>query len=204
MPVQVSIGLAFAVMAGALAAVFLSVALDSQTEPGEVISARGYRIRRLWFLFLLIFAVLAFFASMLWLPYQAPREAAYGQPQVTVDVVARQFDFQLSSSDLPVGQTIAFRVTSADVNHGFAIYDPDGRIVAQTQAMPGVTNVLVVKFDRPGRYTIHCTELCGPFHYGMAGSFAVGGGTAGAFGSGCGPGGGCGSGGGGGCSGGCA
>src|SRR5581483_3735979 len=53
MPVQVSIGLAFAVMAGALAAVFLTVAFDAQTAPTDVVVARGYRIRRLWFLFLL-------------------------------------------------------------------------------------------------------------------------------------------------------
>lgn len=184
MPVQVGVGLAFVLMAGSLAAVFLTVAFDAQTTAAEVVTARGYRMRRAWFLFLLAFAVVAFFISMFWLPYQAPREAAYGTPTTTVDVTARQFDFQLSATDLPVGQTVAFRVTSADVNHGFAIYDQDGRIVGQVQAMPGVTNVLVMKFDRPGRYFIHCTELCGPFHYGMAGTFTVGGGTA--SGGGCG------------------
>jgi cytochrome c oxidase subunit 2 len=190
MPVQVSIGLAFAAMAGALAAVFLTVAFDARTAPTEVVVARGYRIRRLWFLFLLGFAVVAFVVSMFWLPYQAPRQAELGVPTTTVEVTARQFDFQLSTSDIPVGTTVAFRVTSGDVNHGFAIYDPDGRIVGQVQAMPGVTNVLVIKFDRPGQYVIRCTELCGPFHYAMAGAFTVGaasaGGGGGAAGGGCG------------------
>lgn len=189
MPVQVSIGLAFAVMAGALAAVFLTVAFDARTAPTDVIVARGYQIRRLWFLFLLAFAAVTFVVSMFWLPYQVPRQAELGAPTTTVDVTARQFDFQLSTGNIPVGATVAFRVTSGDVNHGFAIYDPDGRIVGQVQAMPGVTNVLVIKFDRPGQYTIHCTELCGPFHYAMAGSFTVGGGSAGgggAAGGGCG------------------
>lgn len=179
MPVQVSIGLGFALMAGALAVVFLTVAFDARTAPSEVVTAWGYRIRRLWFLFLLVFAVVAFAVSMFWLPYQAPRQAVLGSPAVTVDVTGRQFDFQLSASQVPVGKTVAFRVTSADVNHGFAIYDPEGRIVGQVQAMPGVTNVLVIRFDRPGQYAIHCTELCGPFHYAMMGTVTVGGGTAG-------------------------
>lgn len=188
MPVQVSVGLAFAIMAGALAAVFLTVAFDAQTAPADVVVQRGYRIRRLWFLFLLALAIIAFVVSMFWLPYQAPRQAMLGAPTATVEVTARQFDFQLSSGDLPVGTTIAFRVTSGDVNHGFAIYDPDGRIVGQVQAMPGVTNVLLMRFDRPGQYSIHCTELCGPFHYAMMGAFTVGGGAAGGNGcGGCGP-----------------
>ncbi len=40
---------------------------------------------------------------------------------------------------------VEFRVTSLDVNHGMAIFDPDGKLVGQTQAMPGYVNRLFVR-----------------------------------------------------------
>ena len=56
----------------------------------------------------------------------------------------------------------------------------------QTQAMPGFTNVLLISFPKPGTYTLHCDELCGPGHPFMKGTITVGGcgGAAGA-GAGC-------------------
>ena len=35
-----------------------------------------------------------------------------------------------------------FDVTSVDVNHGFGVYDPNGRLIGSVQAMPGYTNEL--------------------------------------------------------------
>ena len=54
-----------------------------------------------------------------------------------------------------------------DVNHGFAIYAADGRIVTQTQAMPGFVNRLVYRLLEPGRYRVLCLEYCGLAHHGM-------------------------------------
>jgi cytochrome c oxidase subunit 2 len=70
---------------------------------------------------------------------------------------------------VPLGQTIEFRVTTLDVNHGFSLYSPDGRLVAQTQAMPGYMNRLRVRFDEPGTYTVLCLEFCGMSHHRMRG-----------------------------------
>ena len=53
------------------------------------------------------------------------------------------------SATVPVGAVVEFRVTTLDVNHGFSLYAPDGRLVAQTQAMPGYVNRLRVTFDNP-------------------------------------------------------
>lgn len=72
-----------------------------------------------------------------------------GAPQV-VDVVARMWSWEFKPESVHAGSAVEFRVSSADVNHGFAIYSPAGRIVAQTQAMPGYTNRLVHTFDEPG------------------------------------------------------
>ena len=43
--------------------------------------------------------------------------------------------------ELPAGKLVEFAVSARDVNHGFGIYDPQGRLVAQTQAMPTSTRL---------------------------------------------------------------
>lgn len=90
-----------------------------------------------------------------------------------VEVVGRQWSWQLTPATVQAGKVVEFRVTSDDVNHGFAIYAPDGRIVTQTQAMPGYTNKLLYTFDRVGTYTIQCLEYCGLGHAPMKTSLDV-------------------------------
>ncbi len=68
---------------------------------------------------------------------------------------------------------IIFDVTSADVNHGFGIYDPQGTLLGQVQAMPNYTNHLPFYFSRIGRYTIRCLEYCGIGHPAMLAVFRV-------------------------------
>jgi cytochrome c oxidase subunit II len=80
----------------------------------------------------------------------------------------------LSRSQVPVGQSVEFHVTSADVNHDFAIYDPGMHVVAQTQAMPGYTNKLDYTFSKPGTYKILCLEYCGIAHHNMMSEIKVG------------------------------
>lgn len=95
-----------------------------------------------------------------------PQHAALEAPQV-VEVVGRQWSWQITPDTVQAGSMVEFRVTSVDVNHGFAIYAPDGRIVAQTQAMPGFTNKLLYAFRQPGTYTVQCLEYCGLAHAPM-------------------------------------
>ena len=72
-----------------------------------------------------------------------------------------------------LGAAVEFRVTTLDVNHGFSLYSPDGRLVAQTQAMPGYMNCIRITFDRPGTYTVLCLEFCGMSHHRMRGVVEV-------------------------------
>lgn len=81
-----------------------------------------------------------------------------------VDVVGRQWSWQMTPASVKAGSPVEFRVRSDDVNHGFALYAPDGRIVTQTQAMPGYTNKLVYTFAEPGTYVVQCLEYCGLGH----------------------------------------
>jgi cytochrome c oxidase subunit 2 len=111
-------------------------------------------------------------AALLALPY--PGDAASSRLQVAV--TGGQFYWTIRPAELPAGTPVRFEVTSADVNHGFGIYDPDGRMVGSVQAMPGYGNRLDLTFDQPGRYQIRCLEYCGSLHHRMDSSFTVVGG----------------------------
>jgi cytochrome c oxidase subunit 2 len=87
--------------------------------------------------------------------------------QQVVDVVGRQWSWQMTPTTVKAGSVVEFRVTSDDVNHGFALYAPDGLIVTQSQAMPGYTNKLLHTFKEPGTYTVQCLEYCGLGHAPM-------------------------------------
>ncbi|KAB2900009.1 MAG: cytochrome oxidase [Dokdonella sp.] len=109
-------------------------------------------------------------------PQHAPLDAAQ-----VVDVQARQWSWQLSQPGQPpgaalqltAGTPVEFRVRSDDVNHGFAIYAPNGRIAIQTQAMPGFTNKILHTFTQAGTYRVMCLEYCGLGHAPMVSSFDV-------------------------------
>jgi cytochrome c oxidase subunit 2 len=92
-----------------------------------------------------------------------PQEGSLGASQVIV-AVGRQWNWELSSNQVEVGKEVEFDVTSQDVNHGFAIYDPNGELVTQVQAMPDVTNKLLYTFREPGTYHVLCLEYCGVGH----------------------------------------
>jgi cytochrome c oxidase subunit 2 len=96
----------------------------------------------------------------------------FDDPQV-VDVAGYQWVWIIKPTTIRTNLATEFRVTSGDVNHGFAIYAPDGRIVAQTQAMPGYTNKLEHTFTQPGTYTIQCLEFCGIGHAPMTSTIQV-------------------------------
>ena len=101
-----------------------------------------------------------------------PQNAPLGIHQV-VDVVGQQWSWQITPNTVRAGSPVEFRVTSKDVNHGFAIYAPDGRIATQTQAMPGFTNKMVHTFTQPGTYKVMCLEYCGIGHAPMTSAIEV-------------------------------
>ncbi|MGH8267568.1 MAG: cytochrome oxidase [Steroidobacteraceae bacterium] len=135
------------------------------------VQTRAYAIRRWWFVALLVFGAGVTYASLL--PFPLPNQQAELAGAQIVDVVGHQWFWQLSRYQVTAGTPVEFHVTSADVNHGFALYGPDDRIVAQTQAMPGFTNRLIYTFTKPGFYRVLCLEYCGLAHHGMANQIEV-------------------------------
>lgn len=164
--------LTFLILAAAAMSVFLAVAwstrLPEQAE--NEVHRRGYVIRGRWFLFLLLFLLAVFFGTIPFFPYLTA--AAALQPAERVPVVAQQFAF-IMPDQFPLNRRILFEVTSRDVNHGFGIYNPEGQLIAQTQAMPDYVNYLAVTFNQPGNYTARCLEFCGVGHAVMEKDFTV-------------------------------
>lgn len=149
-------------------AAYLFVYLRSG-DPAEFgpVKRRMYRIRTAWFVVLLAISAVAAAITLPGMPYGATHGTPADTPPVTIDVRGHQWYWEMDRNRVPAGREVAFRVTAADVNHGFAIYAPDETIVAQTQAMPGHVNVLEHTFSEPGTYTIRCLEYCGIAHHVM-------------------------------------
>lgn len=164
--------LMFFILAAVATFVFVVVAWSTrlpEQEQAEV-QHRGYVIRGRWFLGLLLCLLATFFATIPFFPYLAA--AAALQPAIKVPVIAQQFVF-IMPDHFPLNRRILFEVTSRDVNHGFGIYNPEGQLIAQTQAMPDYVNYLAVTFHQPGHYTVRCLEFCGVAHAVMQKDFTV-------------------------------
>ena len=167
-------------LSGAIIAIVFVVVARSTADGGAVDYGRSNRLRGMFFLSLLVILGVFLVLTLPRLPY--PAEAA--TPDHVVNVVGRQFAFSLTEGpgpqsretwddefepdiSVPAGALVEFRVRTVDVNHGFGIYTPDGRVLAQTQAMPGYVNRLRVRFDEPGAYPVMCLEFCGLSHHAM-------------------------------------
>jgi cytochrome c oxidase subunit 2 len=140
---------------------------------------RVNRLRMQFFVALAAILLLFLLMTLRRLPY--PVEAR--TPDRIVNAVGKQYAWLLTDGAGPTlaswdrdfspvvsvaaGTTVEFRVTTLDVNHGFSLYAPDGRLVTQTQAMPGYMNRLRVTFDQSGTYAVLCLEFCGMSHHRM-------------------------------------
>jgi cytochrome c oxidase subunit 2 len=137
----------------------------ADTAQAEQLHRTSNTLRRWLFLAFLLLSIGITWASLRHFPIPLQHEPL--QATQVVNVVGRQWTWDISETRFKVDEPVEFRVTSDDVNHGFAIYAPDGRIVTQTQAMPGFTNKLLYTFRTPGTYKIMCLEYCGVAHNGM-------------------------------------
>lgn len=137
--------------------------------PLEQVTRPAYRARG--YLFVLAIAAgvaISFFTLVPW-PHDANAAAVTRQ----IDAKARQWAWELSDDKARVGEVVEFLVSAQDVNHGFALYDPDQRVVAEIQAMPGFVNKVRYRFVRPGTYQILCLEYCGVAHHAMKAEISV-------------------------------
>jgi cytochrome c oxidase subunit 2 len=104
-----------------------------------------------------------------------PRFSQLGQtvvlPDGTIEVqmAAIMFAFAPAEVRVPVGRPIRFRLTSADVTHGFMIAGTN----ANTMVVPGYISQFTTTFQRPGNYLAVCHEFCGNGHHVMSAQIIV-------------------------------
>lgn len=175
----------FLVWTAAIVAVFVSVARSTRS-PDEL-SPKAYKRTRLLILVGLTTAALVLL--LLSLPV-TPYPTDGVTPDRVIYVSGKQFAFKLSDKPIsredalddevfltarPIrtGDLVEFRVSAVDVTHGFSIYDLDGRIQTQTQAMPQYVNRLRYRFPESGTYHVLCFELCGIGHPTMRAQLQV-------------------------------
>jgi cytochrome c oxidase subunit 2 len=152
-------------------AIFVYVLSKSGAESAyPEIQSKAYRLRSGLFAVLLVGFFVLPALTLRDMPYSLASELR--EPTI-VDVTAKQWNWTLSREQVPANTPVVFRVETEDVNHGMAIYDPDSRLIAQVQAMPGYVNSLAVEFEEPGEYRILCLEYCGLAHHVMAATLEV-------------------------------
>ena len=169
----------FGVITAIIVAVFVFVARTT-ARPQTVDMKAAYRLRRLFFISGSVAVLILLAMTLPNNPYDLQAETA----DEIVYATARQFSFVYSREpvtsvedlesvatlpflEIPADTLVEFRVTTLDATHGFAVYDPKGAVIAQTQAMPGYVNRLRIRFDEPGTYPVLCFEYCGVAHHIM-------------------------------------
>jgi cytochrome c oxidase subunit 2 len=88
-------------------------------------------------------------------------------------MLAMMFAFLPNEIHVKAGQPVTFRMSSADVVHGFQIVGTNGN----TMVIPGYVSQFTTTFDKPGEYLIVCNEYCGLGHHSMYGTLIVEGGA---------------------------
>ncbi|TFW08983.1 cytochrome C oxidase subunit II [Oxalobacteraceae bacterium OM1] len=82
---------------------------------------------------------------------------------VTVRVLGQQYSFTPQCIVVPAGTPVRFRVTSADVIHGFLITETNVNVMLE----PGYISTFDTTFKQPGDHVMPCHEYCSVGHAGM-------------------------------------
>ena len=110
-------------------------------------------------------------------PTTVRADEEFGSPGVTINpdgsatVVVQAFMFAFLPNEIrvPRGRPVTFRMTSADVIHGFQIVGTNGN----TMVVPGYVSQFTTEFSRAGEYLIVCNEYCGLGHHVMSAKLIV-------------------------------
>lgn len=153
-----------------IAAIFIWVVVGAAQRSDA--ASNPYRFRALLLSVIVAVGVGLAVATLSPWPFAAHAHSAVAA-DVVINVTGHQWRWQFSQDTVRVDQEVEFHVTSADVNHGFALYRNKTQLLTQTQAMPGYVNKLRYRFTEPGEYEVLCLEYCGVAHHGMAAKINV-------------------------------
>ena len=158
---------------GGLAVLLIAAAVwnSTRTRHRHIDTHKLAERERTWFGIVVVLLVGLLFATIFFTPY-GRGQSSHGDPQV-LPVHAEQFAFLIPARPVRAGSEVEFKLTSTDVNHGFAVFNPHHTFLFQVQVMPGKLQIYRYTFDKPGRYTIECFEYCGLGHDHMVGTIRV-------------------------------
>jgi cytochrome c oxidase subunit 2 len=88
---------------------------------------------------------------------------------VIVRAIGQQYSFTPDCILVPTGTAVTFRMTSADVVHGFLITGTTINLML----VPGYISTITARFDTPGDRHMPCHEFCGVGHEGMWGRIKI-------------------------------
>lgn len=142
-------------------------AIGAAQLDGAAVDAESGRKKLFWLL--LIAGIVITVASL----REWPHAIASDADVVEVNATGGQWYWEIDRLEVPAGQPIVFNLHTEDVNHGFGVVDSGGRLLFQTQAMPGYVNQVQYVFDEPGAYRVLCMEFCGVGHHDMIDEFTV-------------------------------
>jgi len=150
--------------------IVVAIAVAASTRSRKEAHPDELAEREKTWLWIIVVTLSALFLATIWFtPYS---RSASGDKQV-MEVVARQFAWDIKPGTIRAGVPVELRLRSLDVNHAFGVYDPAGKLVFQVQVMPDRTQKSIKTFDRPGTYKVLCLEFCGVLHHGMVATFEV-------------------------------
>jgi len=136
---------------------------SSRNEDYGVVTKRAYGIRRWWMASVCALGIVVTITTLTPFPITA---LAGSNPRI-IKAESGQWYWKIEDTTATVGEPVQYHVSSVDVNHGFAVFDPDDRLIGQTQAMPGYTNKLNITYTQPGKHVVRCLEYCGLAHHAM-------------------------------------
>ncbi|MFN4183373.1 MAG: cytochrome c oxidase subunit II [Hyphomonas sp.] len=121
----------------------------------------------------LIFPVVTMIALLIWALMRGEQLVARENSEfLTLNAHSAQWSWSFSYPagettegvlHVPAGEPFLVRITSEDVIHSFWV----PRLGGKMDAVPGRTNLLVLRADRPGIYRGICAEYCGIGHTQM-------------------------------------
>jgi cytochrome c oxidase subunit II len=88
---------------------------------------------------------------------------------ITVRMIAQQYMFVPQCAVVPADTSIRFRMTSADVTHGFFVQSTN----TNAMLVPGYITNVMTSFAHPGTYEMPCDEFCGFGHHAMTARIVV-------------------------------
>ncbi len=156
---------------------------EGETEPAQVYGSKPIEIAWTAAPAMIVFVLVLVTARTLWEVKVPPPEPRAGDNSLFVTVVGRQWwweytydhydgqvlgfttanELHVPASEDGVPRPVYLTLKSADVCHSFWV----PRLAGKVDLIPGLTNHLWFRTDRPGLYLGQCAEYCGTQHANM-------------------------------------